>query len=130
MSDVTLLRKLSRKSFIKFGQYTDLTVQQLIDIKKSNYLRWVYFNCSSITFMDDILDEIKIPISFRFDKPNKNTELGIELDKEIKTGYSDGFKKKLEKKKIKYDKKRIAKNEIKDKIMFSKDKMRARNHGN
>ena len=60
MSDVVLLRKLSRKSIMKFGVHSLYTVQEIINLNKKKYLRWVYFNCSNIDFMDDILDEIRI----------------------------------------------------------------------
>jgi hypothetical protein len=98
MSSVVLLRKLTNKSVINFGKYFDLTVQQCLDTKKRKYLRWVYFNCSNITFTDELLDELLIPVDYRFDKPNKNVELGIKLEENLKENYPEWFKKKLEKK--------------------------------
>jgi len=61
--DVTLLRTLTRKSFLKFGKYYDLTIQGVINMyqeKGLNYLTWVYFNSSKINFTDDILSELCI----------------------------------------------------------------------
>lgn len=98
MSDVVLLRKLTLKSTLNFGKFADLTVQQCIDTKKRKYLRWVYFNCSNITFMDDVLDELKIPVWYRFDKPNKNVELGVKLEENLKETYPEWFNQKLERK--------------------------------
>ncbi len=49
-------RILTRKSLMKFGQHADMTVQQLIDIHEEQYLIWIYYNMSNISFMDDILD--------------------------------------------------------------------------
>ena len=80
MGSVVLLRKLTNKSIMNFGKYFDLTVQQCLDTKKRKYLRWVYFNCSNITFTDELLDELLIPVGYRFDKPSKNVELGKKLE--------------------------------------------------
>jgi hypothetical protein len=98
MSSAILLRKLTRKSILNFGKYFDLTVQQCLDTKKRKYLRWVYFNCSNITFIDELLDEFLIPVSYRFDKPSKNVELGEKLEESLRDNYSDAFKNKLKKK--------------------------------
>lgn len=80
--DVTLLRKLNRKSTLKFGMYGDNTVQELLTFKRYNYLRWVYFNQDKITFMDDILDELSITEHYRIKKPGKCTEKYGELCEE------------------------------------------------
>lgn len=69
--DVVLLRKLSRKSVLNFGIYKDLPVNNLLDLHNYSYLRWVYFNCSNITFMDDILLEIGVDENNRISKPVK-----------------------------------------------------------
>jgi hypothetical protein len=98
MSSVVLLRKLTNKSIMNFGKYFDLTVQQCLDTKKRKYLRWVYFNCSNITFTDELLDELLIPVWYRFDKPSKNIELGKKLEENLMETYSDAFKEKLKKK--------------------------------
>jgi hypothetical protein len=104
MSDVVLLRKLTAKSILKFGKFADLTVQQCIDTKKKKYLRWVYFNCSNITFTDELFEELKIPEWYRFVKPSKNVELGKKLEENLLETYSDWLNTKLEKKKKKkYD---------------------------
>ena len=79
----TILRKLTRKSTLNFGQYADMTVQQVIDLMHSRVLRWYYFNSSNITFTDDILDEIRIPAEYHIDKPGKNPELGHKLDEKL-----------------------------------------------
>ena len=77
---VTILRKLARKSTLNFGQFADMTVQQVIDLKHHRVLRWYYFNSSNITFMDDILDELNVTEKWRIAKPGKNPELGRQLD--------------------------------------------------
>jgi hypothetical protein len=112
MSSVVLLRKLTNKSVLNFGKYFDLTVQQILDTKKRKYLRWVYFNCSNITFTDELLDELLIPFDYRFDKPSKNIELGEKLDEKLKESYSDAFKEKLKKKGKRLSEARAMKNEL------------------
>lgn len=120
MSDVVLLRKLSRKSFLNFGKHFDLTVQQCIDTRKKHYLKWVYFNMSNITFLDEILDELKIPLEFRFDKPNKNSELGEKLKAIDKESYPDWFKDKLQRRAKRLSLFESEKNEFKSEIQTSK----------
>lgn len=56
---------------MKFGKYESSCVQELLSFYKYNYLRWIYFNFDKITFMDDILDELKIPVNLRIEKPGK-----------------------------------------------------------
>lgn len=130
MSDVVLLRKLTRKSLLNFGKFSEYTVQQCIELNKQGYLRWVYFNSSNITFMDDILDEIKITENFRILKPSKNIELGDELKKLLIESRSDWVANKVEKKSSKINKNKAIRNEINDSKYFSKNNIRIRNHGN
>ena len=112
MGSVVLLRKLTNKSIMNFGKYFDLTVQQCLDTKKRKYLRWVYFNCSNITFTDELLDELLIPVWYRFDKPSKNVELGKKLEENLMETYSDAFKEKLKKKGKRLSEGRAMKNEL------------------
>jgi hypothetical protein len=120
MSSVVLLRKLTNKSIMNFGKYFDLTVQQCLDTKKRKYLRWVYYNCSNITFTDELLDELFIPVSYRFDKPNKNVELGEKLEENLKENYPEWFNKKLERKANRIRKSEAIKLEFKTNIVKSK----------
>lgn len=106
---VTLLRKLTRKSTMKFGQFGDCCVQELLNKYKYDYLRWVYYNCSKITFTDDILDEINIPVRFRIDKPSIDSSKHEELRKELLDKMSETMKNHInlrvaKNKKIKADK--------------------------
>ena len=76
MSDVTLLRTLTRKSTLKFGKFHDLTVQNVPDsqnMKGRSLLRFYYFNSSKISFIDDLLDELNIPPELRIPKPGNVT---------------------------------------------------------
>jgi hypothetical protein len=98
----TLLRTLSRKSQLKFGVYCDSTVQDLITFRRFNYIRWVYFNCDMISFMDDILDEVGITGSYRIKKPSKCPEKYQELvdEKQSKIPSFTKFKNALHQKKM------------------------------
>ena len=129
MSDITLLRKLSLKSKLNFGQYPDLSIQELINLERKSYLRWVYFNCDKITFFDEILDEIKIPLEFRIEKPSKNPEKYIELNEIIKSKMSGLTEYITEKKKEKYQKVKRKMSVSLDKKTFSKDSLRLKNQG-
>jgi hypothetical protein len=76
MSDVTLLRTLTRKSTLKFGKYHDLTVQNVMDyqnMKGRSLLKFYYFNSSKISFVDELLDELGIPPELRITKPGNVT---------------------------------------------------------
>jgi len=59
MSSV-LLRTLTRKSIIGFGNYKDLTVQNLIDLFKHKELLSIYYTCRNIDFCQDLKDELYI----------------------------------------------------------------------
>ncbi len=69
-----LLRTLARKSLIKFGNYSDLSVQNLLDRGQHKWLREAYFNLSMISFNDEILNEIGITEEHRIPKPGKDRE--------------------------------------------------------
>ncbi len=128
-SGTTLLRTLSRKSQLKFGIYCDNTVEECLTFKRFNYLRWVYFNCDMISFMDDILDELSITEKYRIKKPSKCPEKYQELvdEKQSKiVGISKKIQKQRQKKmdKIKYSKiRKMGSN------FYTKDSLRAKNHG-
>ena len=68
------MRTLTLKSKLGFGKYHVNTVNEVLEIFKSKeYLRWVYYNMSHISFMPEILKEIDV--IFKIDKPGKNPEL-------------------------------------------------------
>ena len=75
MATVILLRKLTRKSTLKYGKYKDYTVQHLLNMRLRICLISSYFKLSTITFTDDILDELGITEEFRIPKPSKDREL-------------------------------------------------------
>ena len=71
MSDVTLLRKMTGKSPMKFGPYQELRVSDVmcLGFKGRLYLTRAYYDLSNITFVDDVLDELGI--TNRIEKPGK-----------------------------------------------------------
>ncbi len=73
--DIIRLRTLTEKSILGFGKYAEMSIQQIIDIQKSHYLIWVYYNISAITFIPKILDEIHIYKNYRIFKPGINEQL-------------------------------------------------------
>jgi hypothetical protein len=75
---IVLLRKLTRKSLIKFGSFEDLTVQNLIDTNKHKELLRIYYKCRNIDFAEDVLKELHITGDRVIDKKNKSEERYIK----------------------------------------------------
>lgn len=123
------LRTLTHKSIIGFGKHTDMSVYQMLCIKNYRYLRWIYFNSSKISFIDEILDEINLLPEFRIKKPGKDPEKVSELNDLIESKMSKYWNDNLEKKNIKGLNSRVRKSRGRDRISYSKSKMQARNHG-
>jgi len=124
----TLLRKLSRKSQLKFGSMSDMTVQMAIDIglKGRAKLVWYYYNSSNITYMDDILDELGITENLRIEKPSKNHYLfNVWKAKSLTDNERMGLSSANEARKKKM---RTFGNRLSG-PRFSKDGLRKKNHG-
>jgi len=129
MSDVILLRKLAFKSQLNFGKYADLTIQQLLDLGKKKYLRWVYFNCSNISFIDDILELINIYEEYRIPKPSKDLYM-FEAHKQEIDKHTYGLTKHINNMKVNKNKKNDLRSEKNfEKNYFSKANLTRRNHG-
>jgi len=133
MSDVVLLRKLTRKSVLNFGKNEGRSVQQLLDLHDQNYLRWVYYNSSNIDFFSDILDELRITGDFIIAKPSKNPEMLSKLKEHIFEGLPQELKEMTLKNNAKRVKKIIRGESVRaskaDKIKFSKSLLHRKNHG-
>jgi hypothetical protein len=71
MSDVTLLRTLTRKSPMKFGAIPSKTVSDMLISDPYQLIR-AYYNLSAISFSDDVLDELGITPELRITKPGKS----------------------------------------------------------
>jgi len=126
---VTLLRTLTEKSQLKFGKYEYLTVREVLNLKHPQYIRWCYFNLDKISFIEDILNEVKIPEDYRIKKPGKNSELGEKLDKEVwERGY--GLSKHInEIVARKAQKGRLIAHAKRDSLQYTKNAMQRLNHG-
>ncbi len=104
MGIVTTKRVLTLKSKFGFGKYADMTIQEIINLGKVSYLRWVYFNYENIDFIPEILDTIKIPVEYRLVKPAKNPnalqEVNDKADDKHKFVYSDSDEAKEKRNKV------------------------------
>ena len=63
-------RILTRKSKIRFGKWSEYTVQRMLDLGKRRVLVSYYFKYSSIDYQPEILDELRINKEHRIEKPN------------------------------------------------------------
>ena len=125
--DVTLLRTLTRKSLLKFGQYQDMMVGNVIKIGQAEieYLVWIYYNSSKINFTDDILLELKITDEFKIDKPGKKPEM-LKIWK-LSLSSSENYES-IESKKRKFRSKSGLQS-FTDGRKFNRKAMMKRNHG-
>ena len=73
MGEVVLLRKLTEKSKIGFGDYKDYTVQNLMDLHKAYILRGYYYTLSKISYSDSVLESLMIA-DMQIDKPGTDKE--------------------------------------------------------
>lgn len=91
--DVLRLRTLTRLSRHKFGykENKDLSVQQLLDLKKHGLIIKTYFGLDRINYTSDILTEVGIPEKQRITKPGKlkGKERKDAVQLAYKTLYSD-----------------------------------------
>ena len=114
------------------GKYSDMMVENVLKID-TDYLLWTYYTQSNLSFMDDILDELKITGDRRIVKPGKDVKLFfIVKDSNLRDLEGVDKYKKLakEKRKVKAKaKKMLFKHEHNDKILFSKSALAKRNGG-
>lgn len=127
--DAILLRTLTAKSTFGFGKYYDFPVKYCLDNKFHPYLRWVYYNCSMISFIPEILDTILIPIECRISKPGKYPEKGDALNDLILMRMLGYTKWKIKQHKKKVNKSKNIGREIKERKKFSKSNLQRLNHG-
>ena len=127
--DTVLLRTLTQKSFMKFGKYHDLKVGEVLKADHQRYLRWVYFNSSMISFVDEILDIIGIDKKYRINKPGKFPEIHRIINEEKSKKMNFYSKKHFEKiKRIRKQCSDIKFNIVESKST-SKERLRIINHG-
>jgi hypothetical protein len=126
--DAVLLRTMTDKSVINFGQFKGQTVGEILRLGKKAYLRYIYYNIEGLSFVDDILHEIGILTDKhddRIEKPGKDPELGKKVE--------DGFAKHTPFRVKSHYKSKLKAREIGksivDKRQFSKGKMSWKNQG-
>ena len=129
MGQATLLRTLTEKSVMGFGKYYDLIVKYLLDLNKTTYLRWCYFNSSKITFTDEILEKIHIPNDFKIEKPGKCPEKHDQLNSILWKKISSLNKLKKESHRRKVTRVISLQKEIQDRRINTRGKLQRKNHG-
>ena len=88
MSEALRLRTMARKSVFSEGKFEGYSVQQVLDLKGHNTLRFYYYNCSMISFLPDILDEINIKEQWRIEKPGTDPEKFNQLREKINKSFN------------------------------------------
>ena len=77
--DTIKLRILTCKSILNFGRFDGWSIQKIIDMQKTGYLRWIYFNLEGLSFSEDVLDSIHLYSQYRIKKPGKAPEKHRQL---------------------------------------------------
>lgn len=126
--EIKLLRKLTEKSRLNFGKYSELTVSEVLDLRHPNYLRWCYFNLEGISFVENLLDNL-IPQEYRIDKPGKNPELGKALENKLWKDMTELARTSTNKNLSKDRKGKYSNYIIKDDRSFSNSVLMRFNHG-
>ena len=67
-----LLRKMTLKSIIGFGEYKLLTVQELMNLQKHKELLRIYYNLEKIDFDDEVKRELFLDEFRQIPKPGKD----------------------------------------------------------
>ena len=133
MSEYIKLRTLTRLSTMGFGQYSQHKVGNILK-SNPNYLVWVYYNLDRITFIEEILLELKISKDNQIKKPGKITEEAFSKLMEIKRSQiiknSDNpilLSKRLEESTKKKNKAKLKDIDRKENFELSKCTLAARN---
>jgi hypothetical protein len=127
--DTILLRTLTGKSKIHFGKYSGLTIDEIINLGHTAYLRRLYFNISSVNFTDEVLDKIYIPDKYRISKPGINKDFDSLCFKYVFASAGDVKRIKASKIINKHNKINYYNLKRKDSLKFSKINMARKNQG-
>lgn len=119
------LRTLTKKSTFWFGKYEGVSIQQLLNLNRHTYLRWIYYNIEGISFMDDVLKEITIRGERKIEKPGSMPEMHKKVTDENFNNMSIGTKSHM--KKITKVKKEVNENKTIVKSVERKFIMQAKN---
>lgn len=126
--DRVLLRTLTRKSKIGWGKFPEMTVQQIMDAGYKYELIKLYYTIQTITYTEDILEELAIFERYRIPKPGVDKEMlakkqYMRLDKRT-NGKARFIQKANEKKRAV---RRCEK--VEEEVNLSKAALQAINHG-
>lgn len=72
---IPTLRVLTKKSKLGFGAHKDLTVEFILENKKRIYLISPYFKLTSISYTEEVLNELGITEEYRITKPGSDKEM-------------------------------------------------------
>ena len=75
---VLLLRTVTRKSILGFGNFKDITIQNMIDMHMERELLHIYYTCRNIDFNQDLKDELCISGEREINKKEKQEERYIK----------------------------------------------------
>jgi hypothetical protein len=71
------LRKLTYRSRIEFGYHAGRTVEQILQHRTGKqYMTWLYFNASHISFSDELMQDLGI--THELIKPGKDPDKFLE----------------------------------------------------
>ena len=133
MESHVVLRKLTKKSVIDFGRHNGYKVNDLIRTGKTQYLIWMYFNCSNLSFVDELLDELNIKKEWRIVKPGTDKEMFKKRSEYYRSLLPqeelDKMSYKRNKKHVKASKSDLMALKAREKLLFSPKALKARNHG-
>jgi hypothetical protein len=128
-----LLRIMTLKSKLNFGKYENLTIQEIINLRHTQYLRYVYYSFEGLSFNEEVLKLIGVINEFndnRITKPGVDLELHKyinsrnERSRIERIGYFVVNGQKTVEKKL-----RMKQLTIFNKVVYSKAAMQGRNQG-
>lgn len=121
MADVTLLRKLTKKSTLKFWDFhhPHRTVEEWIRIDRWTLIK-AYYHLEAITFSDDVLDELGI--TYRIPKPgvDKSYNYAHLVPNKVRAGRRRALREAS---------KEASKENLKKLLVFNRGREQRRNHG-
>ena len=124
-----VLRKLALKSIFNFGKCYDYTVSQALSLNKHHYLIWVYYNCSHISFNDEILMILDITKERQIKKPGVHRSYYEEHSLEFSPDYDQNTSKLRQKTASYHRKKYIGKTNSTESNLNNLNRQRGINQG-
>lgn len=118
---------MTEKSQMGFGKYKDMKVGEVLKlITGINYLRWVYFCCSMVSFNGEILDKLNIAPEWEIKKPGKDEKKYSEY---VTHFYNQKVSLTAKRKRTKTQRQKNNNSFHRDMKYFSRGNMQSRNQG-